>query len=102
MVRSALRFGSVSGNIPPVSNGVGDDRGVDFDAVRKNAKEAGISLSFITIKYENLTDDELDALTTAGLLTHARPPRGALGRFAEDGTVLFPEKAVGVLSLLGE
>lgn len=58
---------------------------VDFDAVRKNAAEQGVELRFITIKYENLTDDETDELTHKGLLTHSIKPGTALGRFMDNG-----------------
>jgi hypothetical protein len=74
---------------------------VDFDAVRKNASEQGVELRFITIKYENLTDDETNELTNLGLLTRALSPGTALGRFMDDGRVLFPEKATAVFTLGG-
>jgi len=70
---------------------------VDFDAVRKNAKEQGVPLAEIAIIYENLTTDEIATLKQQRLLTH---DEGAtLGRFMADGRVMFPEKATGVLSL---
>lgn len=77
-----------------------DTRAVDFAAVKRNASEDGIPLSEIAIKYEQLTPEEINALRERGLLTHSLPTSGnALGRFAENGDVLFPAKAVAVLHL---
>jgi hypothetical protein len=78
----------------------GDER-VDFDAVRKNAAAEGIDLSFVAIKYEGLTVDELDTLKARGRFAKDLGPGRVLGSFGDDGVPLFPEKATAVF-LLGE
>lgn len=75
------------------------DNRVDFEKVRENAAKDGIELRYISIKYVGLTGDELDDLSAHGLLTHALSSTSALGRFADDGSVLFPEKAIAVFCL---
>jgi len=62
---------------------------VDFDAVKKNAVEQGLDLQGITILYEGLTDSELLELSARGLGRGAGRPGAWLGRFTEDGRVLF-------------
>ena len=71
----------------------------DFDLIRRNALAEGISLSEITIVYENLSDEQFETLNSQGLIVSASEGGGALGRFAPDGGVLFPEMAVNVLYL---
>ena len=71
---------------------------VDFDAVRRNAKEQGVPLAEIAIIYENLTADEIGMLNQNRLVAHELEGK-LLGRFIPDGRVMFPEKAVGVYSL---
>jgi hypothetical protein len=75
------------------------DRTVDFAAVKRNASEEGIPLSEIAIKYENLTDHEAEELQRRGLLPYVMTGGSALGKFADNGDVLFPSKAVAVLYL---
>ena len=72
---------------------------VDFIQVRENAAKEGIDLQQIAIKWEGLSLAELSQLESAGLLTHRLADSSALGKFAEDGGVLFSEKATAVLYL---
>jgi hypothetical protein len=71
---------------------------VDFEAVRRNAAIQGLSLTEITIFYENLTDEEIRSLEVAGLIV-SRTSKVFIGKFAPDGSVMFPEKSIGVYSL---
>ena len=72
---------------------------LDFDEIRKNAEEQGISLSEIAILYENLDPSELHVLETMDLLASRSSTSTAVGRFTRQGEALFPQKATGVLHL---
>jgi hypothetical protein len=71
---------------------------IDFDEIRKNAALEGVALSEISIIYADLTDDEIAAMERSGLVTH-RNGKKLMAKFASDGTAMFPEKCVGVLTL---
>jgi hypothetical protein len=72
---------------------------VDFDAVRESVAEQGLNLQGVIILYEGLTDSEWLELSARGLGRGAGRPGARLGRFTDDGQVLFPEKAVSVHTL---
>jgi hypothetical protein len=72
---------------------------VDFDAVKMNAEAQGLNFQGIAIPYEGLTDSELLELSARGLGRSAGRPGAWLGRFTDDGQVLFPHKAVSVHTL---
>ena len=72
---------------------------VDFHAVKRNAAKQGIDLEQITIKYENLTLDEVDMLESRHLITSRLTGGAVLAKFPEDGEPLFPDKATAVLYL---
>ena len=74
------------------------DQPVDFESVRNNAIRQGVALSEIAIVYENLTDDEIEKMEEQCLITH-KNGNVILARFGQDGHVLYPNKATGVLSL---
>lgn len=71
---------------------------VDFDAVRKNAAEQGVSLDQISILYDGLTEEEIASMEIMGLLV-LKTSAVTMCRFAPDGTALFPEKSIAVISL---
>ena len=71
----------------------------DFELIRRNALAERILSSEITIVYENLSDDQFETLNSQGLIVSCSEGGKALGRFAPDGGVLFPEMAVHVLYL---
>jgi len=66
---------------------------------QRNAAAQGIDLREITIKYEGLTDDELDVLRShQGVISE--PADGcALSQFPADGEPMYQEKATAVFSL---
>jgi hypothetical protein len=70
----------------------------DFDVIRTNAANDGISLAEITIMYEGLTSFELEQMRQAGLIVNQNNLI-VLGRFTNDGNVMFPEKTTGVMRL---
>jgi hypothetical protein len=72
---------------------------LDFDEIRRNAIEQGIDLSQITIIYEELNDNQFEALNAGGLVVTDLGDGNAIGRFKANGDVLFPEMATGVLYL---
>ena len=71
---------------------------VDFDTIRRNAEEQGLSLSELSIFYENLTEVEVASLEVCGLIVR-KTDKVLIARFAPDGSAMFPEKSVGVYSL---
>ena len=71
---------------------------VNFDEVRRNAREQGISLTEIAIIYENLTESEIHLLKERNLYVSQTTTK-VIGRFSEDGAEMFSERAVGVHSL---
>ena len=71
---------------------------IDFDKVRRNAASDGVPLSEISIIYKDLTDDEIAAMERCGLVTH-RMDSKLMAKFAPDGSVMFPNKSIGVLTL---
>ena len=73
--------------------------GIDFAEVMRNAKEQGIDLQEITIKYENLTPDELDVLASSQIIVSQLPGGGLLAKFPKNGEPLFPNRATDVLYL---
>jgi hypothetical protein len=73
--------------------------GIDFAEVMRNAKEQGIDLQEITIQYENLMPDELDALASSQIIVSQLPGGGLLAKFPENGEPLFPHRATGVIYL---
>jgi hypothetical protein len=72
---------------------------VDFNAVRENAKKQGIHLRHIAILYENLTPQEIEAMNSAKALVEGCT---GVGRFLDDGSVMYPHKATAVYSLVAE
>ena len=68
---------------------------VDFDSIRKNAGKQGISLSEISIFYQNLDAHEITAMKIENLITH-ESEGSVVAKFRQDGSVMFPEKATGV------
>ena len=72
---------------------------VDFPEVKRNAAKQGIDLQQITIKYENLTLEEVDMLESRHMITSRLPGGALLAKFPEDGEPLFPDKATAVLYL---
>jgi hypothetical protein len=71
---------------------------LDFDEIRKNAKIDGIPLGEICIFYDGLTDEQVSEMDRSGLIAD-KASRRIMARFAPDGSVMFPEKAVGVYTL---
>jgi hypothetical protein len=71
---------------------------LDFDQIRQNAQEQGVSLSEIAICYEYLDESEMGILEGLGLVAH-RQGAAAIGRFTESGEALLPQKAVSVLMI---
>ena len=71
---------------------------LDFDEIKKNAQKDGIPLGEISIVYHNLTDQEI-AMMEEFMVVALRSGDTVIGRFTEDGQVLFPEKAVSVHKL---
>jgi len=65
----------------------------------RNAAKDGIDLQEITIKYENLTSDEIKRLESCQMITNRLPGGGLLAKFPKDGEPLFPDKATVVLHL---
>jgi hypothetical protein len=72
---------------------------IDFDEIRRNAKNEGISLSEITIFYQHLTEAEFTAMDKAGLIAQRHSRDKVAARFAPDGSVMFPEKSVSIFYL---
>ncbi len=72
---------------------------LDFDEIRRNAKEQGVALSQIAVIYEGLSDDQFELLNLKGLLVNDLGNGRAIGRFVENGEVLFADMAVQVLYL---
>jgi hypothetical protein len=72
---------------------------VDFPEVMRNAAKEGIDLQEITIKYENLTPDEIKVLESRQIITNRLPGGGLLAKFPKEGEPLFPDKATAVLYL---
>jgi len=72
---------------------------LDFEEIRRNAQAESVPLSEIAIVYENLNDDQFEALNAQGLVVRQLDGGRCLGRFSPDGKVLFPEMATGVLRL---
>ena len=72
---------------------------VDFDAVRENAKKQRVDLCHISIFYENLTQQEIEAMNSAKALAEGST---GVGRFLDDGSVMYPEKATAVYSLTSD
>jgi hypothetical protein len=70
----------------------------DYDEIRRNAALEGISLSEIAILYRGLTEDEILAMESRGLVAR-KSGDTLIGRFSEDGSVMFPEKSTGVIHL---
>jgi hypothetical protein len=71
---------------------------LDFDEIKRNAQKDGIPLSEISIVYRGLTDQELARMKEFMLITH-RSEDTMIGRFTEDGQMLFPDKTVAVHKL---
>lgn len=71
---------------------------IDFDEVRTNAAASGIPLSQIAILYDDLSGLEIGMLESEGLIAHVTNKQ-VVGKFKADGSVMFPDKAVGVYSL---
>lgn len=72
---------------------------VDFSEVMRNAAKQGIDLQQITIKYENLTSDEVKLLESRQVITSRLAGGGLLAKFPIEGEPLFPGKATAVLYL---
>lgn len=72
---------------------------LDFEEIRKNADEQGISLTEIAIVYEGLSAEQVRGLKDHELLVENLADGSCLGRFASDGSVLYPELATRVLTL---
>ena len=73
--------------------------GLDFAKIRENALKDGIDLQEIPIKYENLTDSEIEILETKQTITHRLSKGCVLAKFPRDGKPLFQEKATAVIPL---
>lgn len=71
---------------------------LDFDEIKRNAQKDGIPLTEISIVYQNLTEQEIAMMEEFMVITH-RSEGTVIGRFTEEGQVLFPEKAVSVFKL---
>ena len=74
---------------------------LDFNEIRRNAQEQGISLDEIGIMYKDLTRQQIDLLNSKRLIASDLGNGRAIGRFCVEGEVLCPEMAVGVLHLAG-
>ena len=72
---------------------------VDFHEVMRNAAKQGIDLQEITIKYENLTPDEIKVLESRQIITNRLPGGGLLAKFPKEAEPLFSDKATAVLYL---
>jgi hypothetical protein len=73
---------------------------LNFDEIRRNAAEQSISLSEIAIIYDGISDEQFEALNRQGLVVSGDGESGkCVGRFTNDGEVLFPDMATGVLYL---
>lgn len=72
---------------------------LNFDEIRLNAKADGIDIHQITIIYANLSNDHIELLNTSGALVTNLGNGNAIGRFKENGDVVFPEMATSVLYL---
>lgn len=71
---------------------------LDFDVIRRNAAEQGVSLAEIAVFYEKLDEDEIAVLEGMGLVSY-KNGTSIVGRFTKSGEVLFPNKVVGIHSL---
>lgn len=71
------------------------EQSVDLDAVRENATLEGIPLSEIALFYQGLSEDDANALRTAGVLKEFYDGHRALGTFCPDGSVVLSEKVTG-------
>lgn len=71
---------------------------INFDEVRQNAQAQRVDLQAISIFYDALTDDEFNLMKNQGLVTHVTG-KSVVARFAKNGAVMFPKKAVGVYCL---
>jgi hypothetical protein len=71
---------------------------LDFDAIRANAANDGIDLAGVAIIYEGLTSEELAQMRAVGRIAR-ETEQTVLGKFAGDGTVMFPDKAIRVIYL---
>ena len=65
----------------------------DFRKVMENAKAQGINLAEVAIKYDGLTDQELEFLRKHQEVTHGIAPGRVLAKFPKQGFPLFEEKA---------
>jgi hypothetical protein len=72
---------------------------LNFDEIRLNAKADGIDIHQITIIYANLTNDHIEVMNSNGVLVTNLGNGNAIGRFKENGDVVFPEMATSVLYL---
>lgn len=75
-----------------------NDSPVDFDAIRKNAANEGISLQQIAIFYKDLSPGEIAVMEEFCLITD-RTGDSIVARFTENGDAMFPQKATGVYYL---
>ena len=65
----------------------------------RNAAKDGIDLQEITIKYENLTPDEVKVLESRQIITSRLFRGDLLAKFPEEGEPHFPGTATAVLYL---
>ncbi len=72
---------------------------IDVAEIRKNALAEGIPLSEISVVYEHLNDNQIEELNFQGLLVKDLGSGSVIGRFRENGEILHPEFATGVLHL---
>lgn len=72
---------------------------VDFDVVRENARKQHVELRQIAILYENSTSEEIQAMRGQNALLDDSE---SAGRFLPGGSVMFPEKARTVCSLVAD
>jgi len=76
-----------------------ESKKVDFDAVKRNAREQGVPLSEIAILYCDLSPAEEKELKDRGLAVHISPGGRMIAKFPTDENPMFPDKAVGVHTL---
>lgn len=72
---------------------------ISFAQVRKNAAEQNVHESEITVLYDDLSQDEIEKLTRAGVITQDLGSGKALGRLPGEQYDYLQEKATGVLKL---
>ena len=69
-------------------------KGIDIEAIKRNAKSQGIVLQQIALLYAGLSDDEKSQLRALNLLK-IEAGNTTIATFDDAGDALFPEKITG-------